>query len=129
MNSRVKQIRNVLNLTLDKFSKPLGLTRAAMSNIENGNRKVTNQLCKSICNVNWDGKYVNEKWLLTGQGEMFIINDKTDKYLEAASKLSNDPLIVSIITSYFELDEQDREKIKNLINTICQAIIDSKNSN
>lgn len=125
MNSRLKQLRTSLNMTLNKFSKPLGITSAAMSNIENGRRNITNQLCKSICNVNWNGKHVNEEWLLTGKGNMFIEDNKIDKYFEAASILSDDPLIVAIITEYYNLEQNERNKIKQLINTISQSITQS----
>ena len=34
MNERIKIIRNKLNLTLEKFGQRIGVTRAAISNIE-----------------------------------------------------------------------------------------------
>ncbi len=67
MNERIRTLRKTLGLTLEKFGQHLGVSRAAMSNIENNNRKVTDQMCKSICRE-FD---VNEKWLRYGTGEMF----------------------------------------------------------
>ena len=46
---RVKKIRKSLNLTLEKFGEKLGVGRTAISNIEKGNRKLTNQMTRSIC--------------------------------------------------------------------------------
>lgn len=67
-NERIHELRTTLNLTLEKFGKRLGVTKVAISNIEKGNRNVTDQMRKSICR-----EYsVNEEWLLSGVGNMFI---------------------------------------------------------
>ena len=65
---RVKEVRKSLDLTLEKFGERLGVTKVAISNIENGNRSLTDQMQKSICrefNVSAD-------WLLNGTGKMFV---------------------------------------------------------
>ena len=64
---RVKEIRKSLNLTLEKFGEKLGVGKTAISNIEKGNRNLTEQMAKAICreyNVNYD-------FLIYGEGEMF----------------------------------------------------------
>ncbi len=71
MNERIKELRNYLSLTLDAFGNNLGVTRAAISNIERGTRSVTEQMISSILKTSWNGQYVNEEWLRTGEGEMF----------------------------------------------------------
>ena len=71
MNERIKELRNYLSLTLDAFGNNLGVTRAAISNIERGTRSVTEQMISSILKTSWNGQYVNETWLRTGEGDMF----------------------------------------------------------
>ncbi len=54
-NEKIRAIRSSLDLTMDAFGKRIGVSRSAISNIENGNRGITNQLATSICrefNVN-----------------------------------------------------------------------------
>ena len=54
---RVKEIRKTLDLTMEKFGEKLGVGKTAISNIESGNRNLTEQMSKSICreyNVNYD---------------------------------------------------------------------------
>ena len=46
---RIKQIRTSLGLTLEKFGDRLGVTKVAISNIEKGNRNLTEQMTKAIC--------------------------------------------------------------------------------
>ena len=68
---RIHELRTTLNLTLEKFGKRLGVTKVAISNIEKGNRNVTDQMRKSICR-----EYgVNEIWLTSGTGKMFISDE------------------------------------------------------
>lgn len=69
---RVKEVRKSLGLTLEKFGTRLGVTKVAISNIEKGNRNLTEQMTKSICrefNVDYG-------WLTTGIGEMFVDSDE-----------------------------------------------------
>lgn len=64
---RVKEIRTVLSLTLEKFGEKLGVGKTAISKIEKNERSLTDQMAKSICreyNVNYD-------WLMDEDGEMF----------------------------------------------------------
>ena len=66
-NERVKEVRKTLNLTLEKFGERIGVTRGSMSNIENGNRNLTEQMTKSICREFG----VDYMWLTTGEGVFF----------------------------------------------------------
>ena len=74
-NERVKEVRKALGLTLEKFGERIGVTRGSMSNIENGNRNLTEQMTKSICRE-FSVDYI---WLTTGEGEMFVESD--DEFL------------------------------------------------
>lgn len=65
--TRVKEIRDSLNLTMEKFGSALGVGKTAISKIEKGERSLTEQMAKAICR-----EYsVNEEWLRNGTGEMF----------------------------------------------------------
>ena len=68
---RIKQIRTSLGLTLEKFGDRLGGTKVAISNIEKGNRNLTEQMTKAICRE----FNVDYMWLTTGEGEMFVATD------------------------------------------------------
>lgn len=72
MNQRVKEIRKANNLTMDKFGERLGVRRSAISLIESGERSVTDQMVRSICRE-FD---INEEWLRTGKGEMYLDNSR-----------------------------------------------------
>ena len=78
---RVKEIRKALGLTLEKFGEKLGVGKTAISNIENGNRNLTEQMTKSICRE-FSVDYI---WLTTGQGEMFV--DSDDDFIEKIDRI------------------------------------------
>ncbi|MBQ3513475.1 MAG: helix-turn-helix transcriptional regulator [Lachnospiraceae bacterium] len=69
MNERVKELRTALGLSAEKFGERVGVTRSAISRIENGVVNITEQMQKSICRE----FNVNEEWLRNGAGEMFNI--------------------------------------------------------
>ena len=39
MNERLKQLRSVLNITLEEFGKKVGITRSAVGRLEKGERE------------------------------------------------------------------------------------------
>lgn len=83
MNERIKELRKNLNLTMEKFGTRLGVGKTAISKLENGERNLTDLMSKSICRE----FNVNEEWLRTGKGEMFVSN--TGNELDALVKKYN----------------------------------------
>lgn len=114
MNERVKLLRKTLKLSGEKFGEKLGVQRNAISQIETGKNNLSEQMLLAICR-----EYnVNEEWLRTGEGEMFI--ETKESFLENISKqYSLDDLDIKIIESYLNLSPDGREFIKNYIKSIC----------
>ena len=78
---RIKNVRNSLGLTLEKFGEKLGVTKTAISRIEKGERSLTEQMTKSICRE----FSVDYMWLTTGEGEMFVESD--DDFFERIDRI------------------------------------------
>lgn len=102
-NERVKEIRKTLGLTLEKFGERIGVTRGSMSNIENGNRNLTEQMTKSICRE----FSVDYMWLTTGEGEMFI--DTDDDFIERIDRImaGEDEARKNLFKFMLELSDDD----------------------
>ena len=83
MKDRIKELRNELGLSAEKFGARVGVTRSAISRIENGIVNVTEQMQKSICRE----FNVNEEWLRNGTGDMFIEMDAEDQLMEWAGRV------------------------------------------
>lgn len=75
MNKRIRQLRKALNLSQKDFAAKIGLKQNAISYMEKDGSTVTEQNIKTIC-----AQFsVNEDWLRTGSGSMFLDNDKKQK--------------------------------------------------
>ena len=74
-NERIRAIRSALDMTMEAFGKRIGVSRAAISNIENGNRGITNQLATSICRE----FNVNPEYLSGESDQMFLQMSKSDQ--------------------------------------------------
>ena len=81
LGERIKDVRNSLGLTLEKFGEKLGVTKTAISRIEKGERSLTEQMTKSICRE----FSVDYMWLTTGEGEMFVESD--DDFFERIDRI------------------------------------------
>lgn len=114
---RVKEIRKELDLTLEKFGEKLGVTKVAISNIEKGNRNLTDQMSKAICreyNVNYD-------YLMYGEGEMFddlpqtIVDELCAQY-----DLNN--FDKALVEMYVSLPAGSRERIKEYMKQLVKKV-------
>lgn len=116
MNNRIKQLRKELGLTQEKFGEKLGLKKNSISQIENGVNSLTEQLSLSICRE----FHVNQEWLRTGEGEMFIPVPEEDEIAAYVEDLLSDDgenelynLIKSIMRTYNELSPKSQEVLRD----------------
>lgn len=113
MKARIREIRKTLNLTQEQFSSKLGVKRSAISQIEKGFNQISDQMVKSICLA----YNVNEDWLRTGEGNMFI--ETKDSFLDSISKQFNlEELDIKILESYIDLPPEKRQVIKDYLKSL-----------
>lgn len=67
INERVKELRRELNLTQVKFAEAISVSSGYIAGIEVGKRKVNERIIRLIC-VTFNA---SDKWLKTGEGDMF----------------------------------------------------------
>jgi transcriptional regulator with XRE-family HTH domain len=91
VNDRVKELRAVLGLSMEKFGGYLGLSKSGISEIESGRRNVTDQHVKLIVSSAFDGKKVNETWLRTGEGDMFKKISMEEEIAALIAEVANEP--------------------------------------
>ena len=115
MNERVREVRQALGLSGAKFGERLGLSRMGISQIETGKNNLTESNLLAICR-----EYnVNEQWLRTGEGDMFVIT-KSSFLDDLQKRFALTDLQTNLIRSYLELSDTDRLVIDNLIRSACQ---------
>ena len=67
LGERIKKLRKALDLTQQEFADRIGMKRNSIAQVELG-RNTSDQTIVSICRE----FNVNETWLRTGEGEMFV---------------------------------------------------------
>lgn len=122
MNERIKQIRLVLKMSRAEFGDNLGISGDSINNLERGRTDIKDYIINLIVKTNWNGKMVNEEWLRTGEGSMFIELSDNATYHEAASKLSNDPFVVAILTEYYKRDDNFKKSLAEFIQDISKHL-------
>ena len=85
VNDRLKQARLELGLKQGEFASQLGLKQSSYSMMETGKCKLRENVIKSACLC----FCINEDWLRTGEGEMFVDDKDLQLIIEMASQLSS----------------------------------------
>lgn len=117
MNQRIRAVRMKLGLTQADFGERLRVTGAAISRMESGVRLPSDQVIMNIC----EKFNVNEAWLRTGEGEMFLAKPREQELADFfASVLSVDPpdTRACLIHALSRLSVPQWEALTEVINTM-----------
>ena len=85
-NERIKELRKALGLTQEKFGERVGVKKNTISQIENGVNGVTDQLRLAV----FREFNVNEDWLRTGEGSMFVELDEDEEITKFLGDILSD---------------------------------------
>lgn len=98
LGERLKRLRKELGLTQSAFAERIGSVQNTVTGYESGRRNPSAPVVSLICRE----FNVNEHWLRTGEGEMFIKPD-TFSLDEYAKKRGATDLDLAIAKVYFDL--------------------------
>lgn len=108
IGTRVKKVRLRKGISQEQFGEIIGIKKAAVSKIENGENSLSKGNLLAICRQ----FNVNKEWLINGNGEMFTPKSKEDEirnFFESA--ISSDSDIAKIqrkfISTLVSLDEEE----------------------
>lgn len=102
MNTRLKQLRLNEKLSQKAFGEKIFLSQDQISLLEKGKRTLTERSINDICRE----FSVNEDWLVNGTGPM---------YKDCLNDLDVDEDVKKITNMLFELNDEDRDAIINMI--------------
>ena len=117
IGERIKAVRTDKKLTLEKFGEKIGIKKSSLSQIENGKVNVTDRVIKSICRE----FNVNEHWLLTGEGDMFLNltrNDEIAAYVASVMKDEDAHFIAQMIRILTKLPPEMLKKLEEVAEEI-----------
>lgn len=75
MNERIKKVRKVNGLTQQEFAERLNIGRGTLANYEVGRNEPIDAVVALICRE----FNVDEHWLRTGEGDMFVKRSRNDE--------------------------------------------------
>lgn len=109
MAERIKEVRKEKKYTQAEFGKRIGVAGNTVTGYENNIRKPSDAVIISICRE----FNVNEEWLRTGQGEMFLSNDTGFLYGKALRK--NNDFQMRLINAIIQLDDDELDVIEKMV--------------
>lgn len=103
-------LRKELSLTQSDFGKKVGVGKTAISKIEKSENSLTDRMFNSICRE----FNVNEDWLRSGEGDMFLpfedeVAEMVSQLLEASNPFYD--MILDMMVSFNELDDKGKQAI------------------
>ncbi len=117
MNERLKKLRRELGLTQQEFADKIGVKRNSLANYETGRNTPIDAIIVSICRE----FNVNEDWLRTGKGDMFIKLSYSDEIAQFVGDLlseEDDSFKKRLISGLAALDDNGWRVLENFLNSI-----------
>lgn len=117
MKDRFKELRKELNVTQQEFADKLKISRNFVAQIEMGSKVPSDRTIDDVCRE----FNVNEEWLRTGNGDMFVPGIK-DKQISAmladVMKSGEDPFRHRLVSALARLDDEGWDNLEKLIDMI-----------
>lgn len=117
MNERLKKLRKTLDMTQQEFADKIGIKRNSLANYETGRNTPIDAIVVSICRE----FNVNEEWLRTGKGEMFIQLSRNEEIAEFVGQLmsdEDDSFKKRLISGLAALDENGWKVLEDFLDSI-----------
>ena len=117
MKDRIKKIRKELDLTQQEFADKIGIKRNSVAKYETGENAPSAASISLICRE----FNVNEEWLRTGKGEMFIEQTKDEQiaaFVGSILKDEDDSFKRRLISGLAALDDNGWEVLEKFLDSI-----------
>jgi HTH-type transcriptional regulator / antitoxin PezA len=117
LKDRFKELRKELNATQQEFADKLKISRNFVAQIEMGSKVPSDRTIDDVCRE----FNVNEEWLRTGNGDMFVPGIK-DKQISAmladVMKSGEDSFRHRLVSALARLDDEGWDNLEKLIDMI-----------
>ena len=120
MKDRIKTLRKALHLNQSDFGAKVGVKGNTIGNYEIGLRNPSDAVIFSICRE-FD---VNEQWLRSGEGEMFLIKTRDEEvasFIGTLVKKEDDTFKKRLISALSKLEEPDWEVLEKMCNLMLES--------
>lgn len=116
MNERLRLIRENIGISRAAFGQQIGVSGDVINNLERGRVEIKEHILKLICSE----FSVNEAWLRTGSGEMFM---KTPSSImeQLKTEFDLDEFSYSLVHEYLKLDQAKRKTIRDFLYRVVEG--------
>lgn len=119
MKERLKALRKELRLTQQEFADRVGISRGNIGAYEVGKNAPSDAVISLICRE----FHVNEEWLRTGNGEMFVEETPDEEFMRMAKAVASgdtetDRMIRRTLMYFYEMDDLGRQTLMNFVKYI-----------
>ena len=117
MNERLKKLRKELDMTQQEFADRIGIKRNSLANYETGRNTPIDAIIVSICRE----FNVNENWLRTGKGEMFVemsYDDEIAQFVGQVMGEEDDSFKKRLISGLAALDDNGWKVLEDFLDSI-----------
>lgn len=114
MGDSIKKLRKALGLTQQEFADRLGVSRNNIATYETGKSNPGDAVLTLICRE-FD---VNEEWLRTGEGEMFVERDREEElayFFGQVLREENSSYRKRLFVAMSRLESRDWEDIERVL--------------
>ena len=118
MNERIKLLRNTLQMTQQEFADRIKVKRNTVATYEMGRSVPSDSAIALICKV----FSVNETWLRTGTGDMFLQENKDtqiSQMLDEVIKANESDFKRRLISALSKLDDDGWDSLEKLVENIA----------
>lgn len=119
MNDRIKELRKYLGLNQTEFGEKIGAKQATVAGWEVKRREPSDMVINTICTT----FNVNEEWLRTGTGEMFVQlsqEEELAEFLADIQKSDDSDPVKKILLAFMRLPKDKQEEMKNIIDRMME---------
>ena len=117
LNERINYLIKSLGMKKTAFAEKLNVSQAFVSQLCSGVKQPSERTIQDICT-----KFnVNEEWLRTGEGEIFIRlsrNDEISKFVGELMKEEEDSFMNRLIAGLAALDDTGWDVLETFLNSI-----------
>lgn len=119
MNKRLKSLRKSLGLTQSEFAERIGSVQNTITGYETGRRVPSSQVLSLIARE----FNVNETWLRTGEGEMFVPVSRDEQIASFMGELLHEESSFKcrFISMLSRLDEKDWTVLEKMATEMAES--------
>lgn len=116
INKRFRELRKLCKKSQEEWADIMGLSRSGITEIEAGRRNVTEKHIRLLSIESIDGKYINEDWLRTGDGDPFKKLTRSQVITDFAADLikEDDSFKSRLIEALAKLNDDEWEVLEKL---------------